>query len=518
MSPITPSRRSLRRLGSRLMSLVLVIATVSAIIAVGGAATLRLTGRQVAVVLSGSMTPQFVAGDAVIVKPAPKPEELKVGEIVTFHAPGTEHLTTHRIVQIIHRPEGLFIQTKGDFNAAPDPDYAPAANVIGLAGTVLPKTGRFVILYTDPIWRLLTLGIPLLLLLTYHLTIAIRELRPTRRPVVPTEAGDLGTVDDAAVDADNDADTNDSDETDGIGGLGTGGEPEPTLAPRPAADRPPRPLGPARPHPARRPGVPVQRRVLAVTLGAVAIFGLSGGLTGALYTASATTHASFSTGQFCRSDVYNAAVAVDNPDLYWLHGSASADSTGTYTGSVTMPTNGAMTCSDATTFNGTGALTQSSRVRFGSTFTIETWFRSSSTQAAQIVGFGNRTASQGDSTNRERVLYVDSAGRAALSYDKGKNALTSPTSIVDGAWHYLVVTFQKKAATLYVDGRAVDSTTKAVNLGNDNGYWRAGTDTVSGLPGVGSSGRLTATLDDTAIYPTILSTSRISAHWTAAGN
>ncbi len=258
------------------------------------------------------------------------------------------------------------------------------------------------------------------------------------------------------------------------------------------------------------------RRVSTVALTAATSLALTVGITGAVYSASATTHASFSTGQYCDSNTYDAAVAANHPDLYWPHGSASADSTGSYSGSVAMPVDGGMTCSQATTFKGTGALTQKSATTAGTTFTVETWFRSSSTQAAQIVGYGNSTS--GNSTNRERVLYVDSTGHAAFPVFWGWAALTSPSSIVDGQWHYLALTYKNRAVTLYVDGHAVASTSMAFSLGTDTGYWRAGTDTVAGMPGVTSSGGLTATLDNTAVYPTVLTSPQISAHWTAAGN
>jgi signal peptidase I len=504
-----------------LVTTLLVVATLSAVVAVGGAAALRLTGRQIAVVLSGSMTPQFVAGDAVIVKPAPPAEDLKVGQVITFHPPGDEQLVTHRIHALIERPEGLFVQTKGDANPAPDPNYTPAGNVVGIAETVIPGAGRYIILYTDAYWRLLTLGVPLLIVLIYHAGVAIRTMYRE----------------------DDEDDENEDDATDDSGGMTSEQDPaqpgDPaedevhTLDLPPArADRPvfvpslrpgSRPTPRPDRHPVARPSAARggARRMVTIVLATVTVLGLSVSMSGALYASGATvTAGAFTTAKnFCGSSTYAAAVAADRPTLSWPHGSASADSTGTYSGSVTMPVSGAMACSDATTFTTTGALTQSARVRFGSTFTVETWFKSAHGAAAQIVGFGDRTASQGDSTNRERVLYVDSAGRAAYAYNKGASALTSPASIVDGTWHYLVVTYRRNAATLYVDGKAVASVSgkKARNLGRDYGYWRAGTDTVAGLPGVSSSGGLTATLDETAIYDTELTSAQIANHWAASG-
>ncbi len=566
-SPRLGRQHWLSRLARGLVTALLVVATVSALLAVGGAAALRLTGRQVAVVLSGSMTPQFVAGDVVIVRPAPKPEDLRVGEIVTFHAPGEEQLTTHRIHAIIDRPEGRFIQTKGDANDVPDANYTPAANVVGIAGTVIPGAGRWVLLYTDVYWRLLTLGLPLLLVIGYHASVAIRVLLRGRTGA-SAEAGEttettetiaiavpdlaeleellelepaVVTASDAPADAEDHDDHDDQDDDDHDDDV-DGGTPEVVPA-RPSADRPPRSLRPARPHPA---GHPVRRpvrhnpghpdgqhlarhaaprpvreprpraRLSTIAVSAAAVLGLSVGLTGALFTSSTATAASFSTAKkMCGTTDYVAAVLADNPTIRWPHGSTTADSSGSYSGSVTMPLGGAMTCSDATRFNATGALTQKSRTTEDSTFTIETWFRSSSTAPAQIVGFGERPASQ-NSTNRDRVLYVDSTGHAAFPYFFGWASLTSSTNIVDGAWHYVAVTYDGgNDLSIYVDGRREASTIWAFGLGTLRGYWRAGTDDVSGLSG-GGTGGLTADLSETAIYPTALSAARISAHYTAA--
>lgn len=478
MTPIlTPWRRTIPVLTRRLVSLALVLATLSAFVAVGGAAALRLTGRQIAVVLSGSMTPQFVAGDAVIVKPAPKPSELRVGEIVTFHGPGEARLTTHRIHALIHRPDGLYIQTKGDANRTPDPNFTPAANVVGVAGTVIPNAGRFVLLYTDPLWRLITLGIPLLIVLLYHTTLAVRELWPTRQESAGDDGAWQGQVTAATPRR--------------IPGL--------TPAPKPVA------LARAR------------RRAITLALTVAAVLGVSAGTTGAVFADSTTTTASFTTAaSFCGgATAYDAAVNADSPDYYWPHGSVAADARATYTGVYTLGQVGAWSCSPATRFGATGALSANAKSSVKKKFTMETWFKSSTTLAGQIIGEGNKTASQGNSTNRDRVLYVDSSGHAAYRINTS-TALTSPSSIVDGQWHYLAVTYSKQMTTLYVDGQPVASV-KPQSIGHLSGYWRVGNDSVTGLPGVTGPSGLTATLDNTAIYLSTLTAAQITSHYTAAG-
>ncbi len=67
--------------------------------------------------------------------------------------------------------------------------------------------------------------------------------------------------------------------------------------------------------------------------------------------------------------------------------------------------------------------------------------------------------------------------------------------------------------TLYVDGQA-----RASNIlvsGNENypGYWRVGGDNLSGWPNRPTSNFFEGQIDETAVYPTTLSSSQVSAHY-----
>jgi signal peptidase I len=63
------------------------------------------------IVVSGTMSPAFAAGDAVLVRPISGPA-MQPGVVVAFLSPGNlEHLTTHRMVSRHPRPDGLFLQT-----------------------------------------------------------------------------------------------------------------------------------------------------------------------------------------------------------------------------------------------------------------------------------------------------------------------------------------------------------------------------------------------------------------------
>ncbi len=70
-------------------------------------------------------------------------------------------------------------------------------------------------------------------------------------------------------------------------------------------------------------------------------------------------------------------------------------------------------------------------------------------------------------------------------------------------------------AKLYVDGSL-----SASGLGSMPasfaGRWRAGAETLTGWPTAPTSSYLTGTLDEVAVYTTVLSATRISAHYAAA--
>ena len=61
-----------------------------------------LFGQRPVVVLSGSMEPAFSPGD-VLIERSIEPSQVKVGQIVTFHEPGTGRMLTHRVRSVESR-------------------------------------------------------------------------------------------------------------------------------------------------------------------------------------------------------------------------------------------------------------------------------------------------------------------------------------------------------------------------------------------------------------------------------
>ena len=147
----------------RAMTEIVVVAGLClAVTTVVAMAIVRARGAQVLVVTSGSMAPTMLAGDAIVIG-RPARAALRPGTIVTFSGPGSHgRLTTHRISSLRSTPNGLYLQTKGDANESPDPNFVAASAVVGTGQLRLPYVGRWLAIYESPRWRLLGFGVPIL--------------------------------------------------------------------------------------------------------------------------------------------------------------------------------------------------------------------------------------------------------------------------------------------------------------------------------------------------------------------
>jgi signal peptidase len=108
-----------------------------------------LTGRQTIVIGGGSMEPAVPLGSAVIIRPVAA-GELAAGDIVSLKAGPQNTLYTHRIVSVIDRPDGRWVQTKGDANADQDPTLVHASAIVGRAEMVIPLAGYLIALLSIP--------------------------------------------------------------------------------------------------------------------------------------------------------------------------------------------------------------------------------------------------------------------------------------------------------------------------------------------------------------------------------
>ncbi|MFB4351389.1 LamG-like jellyroll fold domain-containing protein, partial [Microbacterium sp. CR_7] len=236
-------------------------------------------------------------------------------------------------------------------------------------------------------------------------------------------------------------------------------------------------------------------------------------------TVTATAGTTGSTG----ASSYSQAVLADVPLHYWPlndTGTTSYDWAGdsnlTVRAGVTRGVDGALTPSTipASRFNGTntGYAGTVKPTRAPLSFSVEAWFKTTTTAGGRIVGFGSQ--STGTSTSNDRLVYMDTAGRVNFGvYPNERRVLTSSKAYNDGSWHHVVATLDPVAGmSFYVDGVRVGQRTDSISAQIYNGYWRVGGDaTWSGAQYFAGS------IDEVAIYGAPLSATRIAQHYAAAG-
>lgn len=151
------------------------------------------------------------------------------------------------------------------------------------------------------------------------------------------------------------------------------------------------------------------------------------------------------------------------------------------------------------------------------TFTVEAWIKG--TGSGRIVGYGNNNSATGTSSSTDRLFYVDSGGRLSFGVNSGSRlTLRSPGRVDNGAWHHVVGTLGSNGMQLFVDGVRVANRADITSGQAYNGYWRIGTDTLSGWPNRSILGgdRYTGAIDDVAVYPTVLSAAAVQDHYTVS--
>jgi len=134
------------------------------------------------IVQTESMAPTFNAKDLIIIKKC-DPKELKVDDIITFHAiiMNEYALNTHRIVEISEQNGVRSYVTKGDNNAVSDQHIISDGDIVGKYVGRVPRLGMVLELLSSTVGFLLIIVLPMLLFFiyqVYHLiTVSIKLKR-----------------------------------------------------------------------------------------------------------------------------------------------------------------------------------------------------------------------------------------------------------------------------------------------------------------------------------------------------
>ncbi|MGA7173318.1 MAG: signal peptidase I [Candidatus Dormiibacterota bacterium] len=181
----TPVRRGwhaagvvLGTLGGAVLILVLLAAIFLAVVSrTSDRGVPRVFGQTFLVILSGSMTPTFDAGDLVVDRTltASQAAHLHKGEVITFEAGPTAApasvLITHRIFRVSHVQDPKthqlvpLFETKGDANRAPDDNLLQPNEILGVYEFRIPDAGYVLDALHQPIVFILLVSSPFLLLI-----------------------------------------------------------------------------------------------------------------------------------------------------------------------------------------------------------------------------------------------------------------------------------------------------------------------------------------------------------------
>lgn len=138
-APSSPVRTALRRASTAVSFMVLVAASLAALVLI---VLPVLSGSQTYAVLTGSMMPNFGPGTLLVVKPAPF-DSLEVGDVVTYQLEsGRPGVITHRIESIAADQQGRrTLVTRGDNNDVADEKPVTEVQLRGRLFYAVPYAG-----------------------------------------------------------------------------------------------------------------------------------------------------------------------------------------------------------------------------------------------------------------------------------------------------------------------------------------------------------------------------------------
>jgi hypothetical protein len=257
-------------------------------------------------------------------------------------------------------------------------------------------------------------------------------------------------------------------------------------------------------------------------------------------TAKSPASASVTVASSSPAQTYQQTVLADQPSFLWPlndTGGTAADAsghgfTGTYEPGTTQGQPGPFPGTTGTAFDGnTGLVTAQSQVAGPQSFSIEGWFNTTTNDGGKLIGFGS--SQTGLSSNYDRHIYMMNDGQLVFGvYNNAEVTIETPDVYNDGAWHYVVATYNSSAGSnnmaLYVDGQLIGTSTTS-SAQSYSGYWRVGGDNLNGwnLDPWGSDSQGTTqphsyyfsgTIADVAVYPAALSAAQVAAHYAAGLN
>lgn len=225
---------------------------------------------------------------------------------------------------------------------------------------------------------------------------------------------------------------------------------------------------------------------------------------------------------------YSNLILNSNPRNYWPLNDSTGQALDVVAGwnanvgaLVTRGSAGAIFGSAATafSFNATNTSTTSTVIpqtrRSGEyTFSVEAWFKTTSTRGGAIASFSNALSGSSSASNVDRVLYLANDGRIYFGINPTVvRTVNSAAGFNNGAWHHVVGQVTTSGMQLFVDGALVAGRTDANTPRNLDGVWRIGGDRLSGWTSNPSNSYLNGQIDEVAVYRAPLTAAQVNAHY-----
>lgn len=164
----TKMSKQVQKVCNVISTVVVVLAVILALLLVG----VRLVGLRPMCVLSGSMEPTYHTGSLIYVKPC-APEDVQVGDAITFVLNEDLDVVTHRVISIDAENEHFY--TQGDANDAPDGAPVYFKNLIGRPVFTIPYLGYVSHWVSNPPGMYLAIAIAIVLVVLAFLPDMLRK-------------------------------------------------------------------------------------------------------------------------------------------------------------------------------------------------------------------------------------------------------------------------------------------------------------------------------------------------------
>ena len=155
---------------------------------------LTLSGHEMMVVKSGSMTPALAAGDVAVVETI-EPAQARPGEVVSFRDPSRQQrVVTHRVVAAKSSSGTVTFLTKGDANTGAEQWSIPSDGTIGRLSFSVPFLGRALVWLSSDTVRAGLIGLLFLILGAVGLRLVWRMETAKAQPALLAVTAILGLM------------------------------------------------------------------------------------------------------------------------------------------------------------------------------------------------------------------------------------------------------------------------------------------------------------------------------------